>query len=142
MKTTARNVFKGKVQSVQTGAVNSEVVLSLPGGESLVAIVTKGSVESLGLKGGTEAIALVKAPWVILMTDADDVRLSARNCFKGKVRSVKDGAVNSEVIVELKGGTPLSAIVTCESVNELELKEGKDVTAVIKASHVILGVPV
>ena len=39
MKVSARNVFKGLVSQVQEGAVNAEVVLTLPGGEQLVAVV-------------------------------------------------------------------------------------------------------
>lgn len=141
MKVSARNVFKGKVREVRPGAVNSEVVLELAGGESLVAVVTLESVNSLKLAPGAEAVALVKAPWVMLMTEASDIRLSARNCLAGKVLSVTDGAVNAEVVVELAGGSKVYAIVTRDAVSELGLAPGVSATAVIKASHVILGVP-
>ncbi|MDF3933425.1 TOBE domain-containing protein [Pseudomonas citronellolis] len=141
MKVSARNVFKGKVREVRPGAVNSEVVLELAGGESLVAVVTVESVNSLKLAPGAEAVALVKAPWVMLMTEASDIRLSARNCLAGKVLSVTDGAVNAEVVVELAGGSKVYAIVTRDAVSELGLAPGVSATAVIKASHVILGVP-
>jgi len=141
MKVSARNVFKGKVREVRAGAVNSEVVLELAGGETLVAVVTVESVNSLKLAAGTEAVALVKAPWVMLMTDSSDIRLSARNCLNGKVVSVTDGAVNAEVVIELAGGTQVYSIVTRDAVSELGLAPGVSATAVIKASHVILGVP-
>lgn len=141
MKVSARNVFKGKVSEVRPGAVNSEVILELGGGETLVAVVTVESVKSLNLVPGAEAIALVKAPWVMLMTDADGIRLSARNCLEGKVISVTDGAVNAEVVLELTGGTRVYSIVTRDAVQELGLAKGVSATAVIKASHVMLGVP-
>ncbi|MGC4010588.1 MAG: TOBE domain-containing protein [Pseudomonas sp.] len=141
MKVSARNVFKGKVREVRAGAVNSEVVLELAGGETLVAVVTMESVSSLKLAAGAEAVALVKAPWVMLMTDSSDIRLSARNCLNGKVVSVTDGAVNAEVVIELAGGTQVYSIVTRDAVSELGLAPGASATAVIKASHVILGVP-
>jgi molybdate transport system regulatory protein len=141
MKVSARNVFKGKVREVRAGAVNSEVVLELAGGETLVAVVTVESVNSLKLAAGAEAVALVKAPWVMLMTEASDIRLSARNCLNGKVVSVTDGAVNAEVVIELAGGTKVYSIVTRDAVSELGLAPGASATAVIKASHVILGVP-
>lgn len=140
MKVSARNVFKGQVTQVQDGAVNSQVILTLPGGEQLVAVVTVESIRNLGIAVGKEAIALIKAPWVMLMTESSDIRLSARNCLQGKVLSVTDGAVNAEVVLELAGGSKVYSIVTREAVTELGLAPGVSATAVIKASHIILGV--
>ncbi|VVQ00366.1 Molybdenum-pterin-binding protein MopA [Pseudomonas fluorescens] len=141
MKVSARNVFKGTISQVQSGAVNAEISLKLPGGNELVAVVTMESVKNLGLAVGKEAVALVKAPWVMLMTDSSDIRLSARNCLEGKVTSVTDGAVNAEVVIQLDGGTEVYSIVTRDAVAELGLAPGVSATAVIKASHIILGVP-
>lgn len=141
MKVSARNVFKGQVSQVQEGSVNAEVVLTLPGGEQLVAVVTLESVRNLGIAVGKEAVALIKAPWVMLMTESSDIRLSARNCLEGKVLSVNDGAVNAEVVIELAGGSKVYSIVTRDAVAELGLVPGVSATAVIKASHIILGVP-
>ena len=131
MKVSARNVFKGQVSQLQPGAVNAEVELTLPGGERLVAVVTMESVRNLGIAVGKEAVALVKAPWVMLMTESGDIRLSARNCLDGKVVSVTDGAVNAEVLLELAGGSRVYAIVTREAVAELGLAAGVSATAVI-----------
>jgi molybdate transport system regulatory protein len=141
MKVSARNVFKGTVSQVVDGAVNAEVVLTLPGGSQLVAVVTMASIKNLGIAVGKEAVALVKAPWVMLMTESSDIRLSARNCLEGKVISVTDGAVNAEVVIELSGGAKVYSIVTRDAVTELGLTPGVSATAVIKASHIILGVP-
>lgn len=141
MKVSARNVFKGTISQLVPGAVNAEVALKLPGGNQLVAVVTMESVKSLGLAVGKEAIALVKAPWVMLMTESSDIRLSARNCLQGKVTSVIDGAVNAEVVIQLEGGDEVYSIVTRQAVAELGLAAGVSATAVIKASHIILGVP-
>jgi len=141
MKVSARNVFKGQVSQVQEGAVNAEVVLTLSGGEQLVAVVTMESIRNLGIAVGKEAVALIKAPWVMLMTESSDIRLSARNCLEGKVLSVNDGAVNAEVVIELAGGSKVYSIVTRDAVAELGLVPGISATAVIKASHIILGVP-
>ena len=68
------------------------------------------------------------------------MKLSARNVLKGKVKSIKQGAVNSEVIVQLPGGLEITSIITKTSVDNLSLKEGKDVYAIVKASNVMLGV--
>jgi len=140
MKVSARNVFKGTVSQVNPGAVNAEVALALPGGETLVAVVTLASVNSLGLAVGKEAVALVKAPWVVLVTDTGGYRFSARNSLQGQVVRVGDGAVNAEVVLRLAGGTEVFSIVTREAVQELGLAPGVTATALIKASHIILGV--
>ena len=69
VKISARNMLKGKVTSVNHGAVNSEVVLELPGGQQIVSIITKASAENLGLKPGMEAYAVVKATSVMIGVD-------------------------------------------------------------------------
>ncbi|UCV05061.1 TOBE domain-containing protein [Dechloromonas denitrificans] len=141
MNVSARNVFKGKISALVDGAVNAEVELTLPGGDKIVAIVTEGSVKSLGLAVGKEAVAYVKAPWVMLLAGPANVKFSARNQLAGKVAKVQKGAVNTEVGIVLPGGSIVYAVVTNEAVLELGLKEGSEAAALIKASHVILGVP-
>lgn len=139
MKTSARNQLLGTVSKVTPGAVNAEVLLTLEGGTSLVAVITNDSVNTLGLAVGKAATALVKASSILLLTDAG-VRTSARNALNGTVARVVPGAVNAEVVVALSGGKTLTAIVTQESVANLELHEGKPVTALIKASSIILAI--
>jgi len=65
-KVSSRNQLAGKVAAVTPGAVNAEVVIDLDGGGSIAAIVTEGSVKSLGLAPGKPAIALFKASSVIV----------------------------------------------------------------------------
>lgn len=139
MKTSARNQFAGKVTAVERGAVNDVVVIEITGGQRIVAVLTHGSVESLGLKAGHEAYALVKASSVILAVDAEKAKLSTRNRYTGKVSRIEPGTVNSAVIVDLPAGGTIAAVVTNESVKHLDLKAGKAVTALFKASSVIVG---
>jgi molybdopterin-binding protein len=68
------------------------------------------------------------------------MKLSARNVLKGKVKGIVTGAVNSEVTLVLPGGTELVSIITNVSAKTLNLKKGKKVYAVVKASNIILGV--
>lgn len=140
MLTSARNEFAGKVAAINEGAVNDEIEITLTGGDRIVAVITRTSTASLGLKVGADALALVKAPWVILSVPDNGIKLSTRNRLEGTVKSVKPGAVNTEVEVNLKGGQTLAAIVTQESAQSLDLAVGKPVLAFFKASHVIVGV--
>jgi molybdopterin-binding protein len=68
------------------------------------------------------------------------MKISARNMLKGKVKSIKVGAVNTEVVVELSGGGTITSIITKESAEGLALAEGKDVYAVVKASNVMIAI--
>ncbi|MEZ3185667.1 TOBE domain-containing protein [Pseudomonas sp. LM13] len=141
MKTSARNVFKGTVLTLQPGAVNALVTVDLGQGDSLASVVTMESVSALELAVGKAVLAIVKAPWVMLVCEGDDVRLSARNQLRGVVKHVEPGSVNSEVILTLPGGTEVTSVVTRDAVKELGLEPGVNATAIIKASNVILGVP-
>ncbi|MDB5969616.1 MAG: LysR family transcriptional regulator [Hydrocarboniphaga sp.] len=142
MKTSARNQLWGRVVRIAAGAVNDEVELEIKGGDRIVAVITHQSVEQLGLKTGSDAVALIKASWVILGVDdtGPTLKLSTRNQLRGSVKALTPGAVNTEVTVDLKGGNTLAAIVTNTSAQSLALKPGIAVTALFKASSVIIGV--
>jgi molybdopterin-binding protein len=68
------------------------------------------------------------------------MKLSARNVLKGKVISIKVGAVNSEVVLELSKGVEVVSIITKESAEKLQLAAGKEAYAVVKASNVMIAV--
>ena len=69
MKLSARNILKGKIVQVKTGAVNTEVILELPGGAQIVSIITKESAKHLGLTLGKQAYAVIKASNVMIGVD-------------------------------------------------------------------------
>lgn len=140
VKLSARNTFLGKITDIRKGAVSTEVTLSLKGGDTIVAVITNESLDSLGLKKGNEACAIVKASSVLLGKDLHGARISARNILCGSVAKLAVGPVNEDVTVQLSGGNILTSVITSESARKLELKEGDHVCAVIKASSVILGV--
>jgi molybdate transport system regulatory protein len=133
-------LLAGTVHEVTKGSVNAEVSLVLEGGEKVVAIVANSSVESLGVVKGMAAFAIVKASEVIVGKGVDGTKLSARNVLAGDVTRVQDGAVNSEVEIRLLGGTAVVASITKASVKALGLKAGDQVSAIVKASNVMIGV--
>jgi molybdopterin-binding protein len=69
MKISARNVLKGKIVKIVRGAVNAEVTLELPGGIQVVSIITLSSVDTLDIKEGKDAYAVVKATSVMIAVD-------------------------------------------------------------------------
>jgi molybdopterin-binding protein len=66
------------------------------------------------------------------------MKISARNVLKGKVKQVVHGVVNSEVTLELPDGQELVSIITKSSAERLALESGKEVSAVIKASNIMI----
>lgn len=148
MKTSARNQWLGSVAAIRAGAVNDEVELDLPGGQRLSVIVTRASTEALQLRLKQSVLALVKSSSVMLATGLDDerdgregreglTRVSARNRYDGTVRSVSPGAVNAEVTVDA-GALTIVAIVEQHAVADLGLQPGRAVSALVRASDVIL----
>ncbi|WP_290868446.1 TOBE domain-containing protein [Aquabacterium sp.] len=139
MRTSARNQFACTVSGLRAGEVDYEVFLRLDGRQELVAVITRESAESLGMAIGTEVVALIKAPAVLLLTD-ERLRTSARNQLWGTVSRVLDGPVNTEVTLDLGGGKSVTSVVTQESVTALGLSVGARACAVFKSSSVILSV--
>lgn len=138
MQVSARNQLAGKVIKIHKGAVNSEVVLQLHGGDSITAIITNDSLGTLDLGIDTELFALFKAGSVMLSTDLDS-RLSTQNRFKGRIKRINRGAVNAEVIIELKGGNTICSTITLSALDELRLTENMETLAFCQANSIILG---
>ncbi|MEE1157083.1 MAG: TOBE domain-containing protein [Methanobrevibacter sp.] len=67
------------------------------------------------------------------------MELSARNQLKGKVSNVELGAVMANIKIEVSEPTIITAVITKESAERLGLKDGDDVTALIKSTEVIIG---
>ncbi|MFP4100107.1 TOBE domain-containing protein [Coleofasciculus sp.] len=66
------------------------------------------------------------------------MEVSARNTFKGTVKKVVPGAVNSEVTIEVAPGVEMTAIITKSSAERLGLAQGKEAYAVVKATDVMV----
>ena len=69
MKFSARNVLSGTVKEITEGPINAEVIIELPGGSEVTAIITKNSCEGLKLEKGKKAYAIMKASSIIVAVD-------------------------------------------------------------------------
>lgn len=67
------------------------------------------------------------------------MKLSARNVLPGKVVAVTKGATTAHVKIQVAPGLLLTSSITNESVDDLELKVGDEVSAIVKSSDVIVG---
>ena len=138
MKISARNQLKGVIANVQEGAVNGVVTIDL-GQNTIKADITMESIKELGLEAGKEAVAIIKATNVMFAT-AKIAGISARNQLVGKIVSVKEGAVNGHVAIELPDGNRVSGSITNAAIQDLGLAEGQEAVAIVKATDVIVGV--
>jgi len=68
-KISARNQLLGTIKKITTGAVNSEIILELPGGVEITSIITIESVKKLNLKEGMKAYGIIKASNIMIGID-------------------------------------------------------------------------
>ena len=138
MKLSARNQFPGTVTKINEGAVNGIVTVEV-NGTPVSATISMAAIRELGLEPGKKAYAVIKATEVMVGLGTH-LPLSARNQFPGKVRSVEKGAVNSIVRMEVLGGLTISATISNNAVEELQLAPGLEALAVVKATSVMVGI--
>ena len=136
MKLSARNKFIGKVTDVTRGAVNGIVKIELSNGQHLTSSITLEAIDDLDITIGKEVTAIIKSTSVLI--GRGHLTLSARNKLSGTIIDINRGAVNAIVKVELPSNVVISSSITLEAVDELDLTVGTEVTAVVKASEVLI----
>jgi molybdate transport system regulatory protein len=72
-------------------------------------------------------------------SEVKGLKLSARNNFKGKIISVEKGVITAKVKIEVKMPTTITAVITKEAVEDLDLKVGDEVTGIVKSTEVMIG---
>jgi molybdate transport system regulatory protein len=137
-KTSARNSFFGKIETLQEGDIQTRIELLTLGGHKLVTLITNDSVKRLGLKTGKWITAEVKAPWVMLQKSVTSPDCSAENVFSGVVEKIIQGEINTEYRVRISDGTEICSIVTTESCRRLALGEGDRVWVLFNSASVVL----
>lgn len=120
VRTSARNQFVGTVAALEDAGGMVDVRLALAGGDAIVASITPASVENMGLAVGSEAYALVKAPWV-LVSPRPQRRSAARNVLAGTITDMQPpGAASTQVSLT----TPNGRIVVASMANTLVAQHG------------------
>ena len=69
------------------------------------------------------------------------MKISARNALKGKITAIKKGAVMAQVAVDVGGGAKVVSAIFVDSVEDLALKVGDEVLAVVKSTDVMIAKP-
>ena len=145
LKTSARNQVFGVVESIRKDSLNAIVELNLKSGDKLISQITLAGLESLGLRKGEEAYALIKANWICLEHPQPSKKGKAShkktsNQLIGKIISIQKGENTAEVVIRLKGGNNLVSVLSLKSLRDLKLELGKAICVKFNASDVILGI--
>lgn len=138
VKTSATNQLFGTIETITTGAVNTEMTVRLKGGERIVATITNRTVAAFALAEGDTILLIINAPEIGVAIAAECGRLSARNCLKGVIIRLQQEEVDSEVVIRLPGGDSLVATITRLSAEALGLTLGTTVYAIFKSNAVML----
>jgi molybdate transport system regulatory protein len=139
MRLSIRNQLDGTILSVSRGEAMAAVKARLSSGQDLTAAITRESADELQLIAGLPVTMLVKATDVALATGAVG-DMSIRNQLPGRVTSLTGGAAMTTLKVAVDGGGALTAVVTNDAVNDLDLSEGDEVVALVKATEVSVAV--
>ncbi len=134
---SARNQISGTVSCFRAGAAMSMVTIATDRQE-LTSAITNQAVQEMGLKTNDSVMALVKSTETMLVKgDVSAIKISARNKISGLVTDIQQGSAMSCVTVDA-GSWKLTSAVTRQAVEELQLQNGEPVTALIKATEVLL----
>lgn len=133
---SARNQLPGIIKSISRGVVNAEVIIVTPAGVEISSIITLGSCVRMNLEPGDNVIAVIKASNVMIAVGSE-FAISCRNNITGVIKKINHGKVNDEIIINANGAG-LVSIITQSSVERLKLEENMKVSALIKASNVIV----
>ncbi|MBQ7609241.1 MAG: TOBE domain-containing protein [Desulfovibrionaceae bacterium] len=139
VKTSARNVFQGRIVHLEKSGLLVKVVLRTAGGLHISAVITDTSFTNLGLTIGSLVIASIKAPWVVILAPDQKSENPTDNTYQGTIEQVRKDDFVTEVLVELEEGSQVCAL--CDNASSSEaLSEGQKVTVYFKAFSVILTV--
>ena len=134
---SARNQITGRVAEIQAGSAMSVVTVSADG-HTLVSAITNQAVQELGLQKNDSVIALVKSTEALIAKgDATAMRVSARNKIAGRITDIQKGTAMGSVTVDV-GRWKITAAITRQAIDDLQLTHGDQVTAFFKATEVML----
>ncbi len=145
LKTSARNQVFGTVEKISKTELTATVSLRLKGGDKIFSEITLEGLESLGLRVGEVAYALIKANWISLTPisprpKSGRKKSALENALRGKVMDLKAGKDRVEAVLQLVSGHPLVAVVPAKTSKTMGLTAGDVVDARIAPSDIILGV--
>jgi len=140
-RTSARNLFAGRITTIHRGGILSEVTLETSEGHRVTSVITNTSLENLRLAKGAPVFGMIKAPLVAIVKAEELPAASAQNLFPGRVTGLHSDGIMAEVVSSLEGGVEVCALITAVSAKRMQLAPGDRVWVVFDASAVVLWTP-
>ena len=129
------NIVPGKIESVRVHGSLSLVRIKVPGAVlSAVVIDTPGTAPYLAEGGAVKVI--FKETEVVIGKGTDHI-ISLQNRLPGSIRSIEVGELLSKLTLDTEAGG-ITSIITANAVQQLQLKKGDKVTAMIKTNEIML----
>lgn len=135
IKTSARNVFNGKICEISQHGILVKIILQTENNLHIVSVITNTSYENLKLHLGKKATAMVKAPFVRIFDDLDE---DIENCFTGKVEKILEDELALEILVRMPCGNLLCALYSGNRNSWPRITEKEEVMIGFSSSSVIL----
>ena len=137
MQISARNQIQAQVISVESANVNAKIHLKLKSGQVLVSVITKEAVENLHIEEKQTVTAIFKSSTVLLSAVKDEQ--SEDNRLEGVVTQIDTDAQNAKVLVDIGNYDKIVSVMSIDDLENMELKIGSSVMAIIKANDIMLG---
>jgi molybdate transport system regulatory protein len=139
MRLSIRNQLSGVVEAITRGEVMANIRVRLAGGQDITSAITLDAVDDLGLTPGQEVTVLVKSTDVAV-ANGPVSGVSIRNRLSGAVDAIDNGAVMTTVKAVIAGGDTLTAAITKDAAEDLQLSAGDAVTLLVKSTEVSLAI--
>jgi molybdate transport system regulatory protein len=138
VRTSARNQLIARVQAIDEGRVQDRVVLELPGHRRFGALITRNSAAMLGIRPGSDVVALIKASAMSVIVDgSDEMPYASHNRLRGSIATLHGDEEFAELSVDLGGGlTAVAALAQPVG----EFVRGQNVWLAFHPSSVIIGI--
>lgn len=134
---SARNQIQAKVVSVKCENVNAKIHLKLKSGQLLVSVITKEAVEDLHIEKDQIITTIFKSSTVLL--SGINNKKSEENRLEGVITKIETDMENVKVQVDIGNHDTVVSVMPVNVLEKMELKVGSSVTAMIKASDIMLG---
>ncbi len=135
LRTSARNQLLGQVKKIETSALEADVTLQLSGGEEVGVLITRRSLEEMGIRTGMQIFVILKSSWIHLCSDGGEV-----NTLPCRLDEVLSDATSVEVTASLQGGNTLTVSMKPEVFEALGLIEGDSAFACFDPSNALLAI--
>ena len=139
MRLSIRNQLDGAIQTVTRGEVMGTVETRLASGQLITAAITLDAIDDLALAAGQPVTVLIKSTEVSVAIGTVP-NLSIRNQIPGTVYEVDQGSVMTTVKVTIEGGATVTAAITRDGAEDLELAPGDPVTVLVKSTDVSIAI--